>query len=118
MSRDNREALEIHEIPQDSTSTYVESTIVDKTGATIDLSVATGDLLFHARTQGGIAVVTGGVAAFKTDGTDGIVRFQATTALVGTVRDVVFEFEVQGYAGGNLVTKSAILRVMQRAKVV
>lgn len=111
--------MPVFEIPEDSTSAILRHTITSD-GAADDLSAASGDLLFHAKDEDGAAVATDQVAAWFTDGSDGKIQFAMTTlpAIVnGGARDLICEFEVQGFNGGNLITKAFILRVTKRAKV-
>ncbi len=103
-------------VPQDSTATVLRVTFHDEDGAIVDLSSATGAKLFHASTIDGTAVTTDGAAVFTTDGSDGQVQYQLTSAEVGIVRDLRCEFEIQGYNGGNLISEEIILRVVERAK--
>lgn len=105
----------IFEVPKDSTATVLRMTL-KKDGSALDLSSATGNKYFHAKTIGGTAVVTDLAATWTTDGSDGQIQITLTSALVGTVRDVICEWEVQGYNGGNQKSKPFILRVLPGAK--
>ena len=117
MSQDYNRSLPVFNVPEDSTGSVLEVTIVSDRSA-VDLSVATGDKYFHARTKDGAAVVTDLAATFTGDGTDGKIRAGMTAVIVESgPRDLICEFEIQGYAGGNLVSDSFILRIRPRAKV-
>ena len=114
MSRELHRAMRVFEIPVGSTGSVFVATCKSN-GAAIDLSGATGNLYYNAKTVDGAAVVTDGVAAFTTDGTDGKVQFPLTL-LAGSVRDLLVDLEVQGYNGGNLVAFTFKLRFTPRAK--
>lgn len=102
-------------VPKDSTASVLRHTVKDH-GSVLDLSSATGPLLFNAKDSEGVEVVTGLAAAFATDGSDGVIQVQLTSALVGTVRDVTCEWEIQGYNGGVLKSFPFTLRVLPSAK--
>lgn len=115
MAREQHASMVVVEVPQDSTGSVL---VVEfkAAGVASDLSAATGAKLYNAKTVDGAAVVTDGVAAWYTDGSDGKVSITMTTGLVGTPRDLYMDVEVQGYSGGNLVSYVFILRTMPRAK--
>lgn len=118
MSREYFQSAPVFEVPEDSTAATLRHTITED-GVGLDLSGATGSLLFHCRTRSGDAVVTGGAAFWQTDGSDGVIQFLLTSAVVGSGPRALFcEYEVQGYNGGDLITKPFILQVTKRAKVV
>ena len=115
MSRELHRAMDVVEVPVGSTGTVLERTLVHN-GTAIDISGATGDLLYNAKTKGGAAVVTSGVATETTDGTDGKVRFTLPASLVGSAGDHIVSFEQQGYNSGNLVSFPFILRALPTGK--
>lgn len=115
MSRDQYRAMQVITVPVDSTGSVLRLTLKNR-GSALDLSSATGDVLYNAKTRSETAVATDATAAFTTDGSDGQIDITLTSALVGTVRDLIMDVEVQGYSGGNLVAWSFILRVIPRAK--
>jgi len=102
-------------VPQGSTATVLRHTL-KQDGVALDLSGATGSLYFHASDESGTAVVTDGAASWVTDGSDGVIEFQLTGAVVDTVGDVICEWEVQGYNGGNLKSYPFKLRILPSAK--
>lgn len=104
-------------VPKDSIGVAVVATVRDDAGAVVDLSGATGSLLFHSSTLEGVAVRTDAVATFTTDGTDGKIQFALAALDVATVRSLRCEFEVQGLAGVNLITDQFVLKIVARAKV-
>lgn len=108
--------MPVIEIPQDSTAAVIRITIVDETNTALDVSGGTS-VLFFARTPDGTEVVGGDAGSYTDDGTDGVVEFAATAALVGTARVLWCEFEIVGLSGGNLITKLFALRVNPRARV-
>ena len=103
-------------VPKDSTGTIIEATITQD-GSAVDLSGATGDKLFYAKNLDEVQIVNGGTASFTTDGSEGKVQFQATTALVETLRDLICHFEVQGYNTGNLISYPFKLHIGATGKV-
>lgn len=109
MSKELMRAKPVFEIPVGSTGTYVVATLMNN-GAAVDISGASGSLLFHSKTIGGTAIVTAGTAELYTDGTDGKVKYLLDATTSGTVRDVDCSFEVQGFNGGNLQTFLFTLR--------
>lgn len=108
--------LKVVPFPKDSTSTKLQAKVVDKRHQAVDVSGG-GSVLFFAKTLDDVAVVNGEAAAYTTDGTDGLLEFVTTAALVGTVRQLICEFEVTGLPTGNKVTKRFILDIEDRAKV-
>lgn len=109
MSRESYAAYDIVEVPQGSTATVFERTLVFN-GSALDLSSASGDLLYNAKLRDGTAVITDGVATWSDDGSDGKIRFTLTAALVAANAVHIVSFEVQGYNSGNLVSRPLILR--------
>lgn len=119
MSQEYFQSMPVFEIPEDSTAAILRHTITSD-GVADDLSSASGDKLFYATDEDGVAVVSAIASAFFTDGSDGKVQVQmsaATAVVTNGPRDLICEFEIQGFNGGNLVTKPFILRVTKRAKV-
>lgn len=108
--------LEVVPIPKDSTNTKVQAKVVDKSHSAVDVSGG-GSVLFFAKTLDGVSVINGSAGQYTTDGTDGLLEFVATADLVGTVRQLLCEFEVTGLTNGNKVTRMFILDVEDRAKV-
>lgn len=117
MSDEFYSSLPVIVVPVGSTSSVIEFHATED-DADLDLSSATGDLLFYAKTFGETQVVDGATATWTTDGSDGKVRITSTSELVGTIRDMICDFEVQGYGSGNLILGPFILRVAGRGKVV
>ena len=109
-------AMQVTEIPQGSTASWLEYTFKTD-GVADDLSSASGSLYFSAKTPSGDAVVVDQSASWTTDGSDGKIRTQMNATLVNSARDLYYEFEVQGFGGGNLISKIEILRITPRAKV-
>lgn len=109
-------APKIIEVPKGSTGTIVEVEYREANLAK-NYQAASGSLYFHARTQDGTAVTTDGVATWTTNGSDGKIRRALSAAEVSAIRDLICEFEIQGWNGGNLVQPAMILRVTDRAKV-
>lgn len=108
-------AMMVVEVPQGSTASYLVATLKSN-GVAIDLSSASGSKLYCAKTTAGTAVATDVAAAWLTTGADGKVKIQMTAALVTTARDLLMDIEIQGFGGGNLVTRTFILRVLPRAR--
>lgn len=115
MSREHHRAMPVIEIPHNSTASVIH-VMVTSNGAAVDLSTASGDLWIFARTKGGEVVAHEYEAEFLTDGSDGIVKFTVSPAMVNTVRDLIFDFEAQD-SNGHLITYSWIMRILPRAKV-
>jgi len=117
MARNYGASMVVVEVPQGSTATDL---VIEfrSDGVAVDMSAATGSLFFNVRTLENVALVDDGAAAWLTDGSDGKLKVTLTAALVGTVRDLYVDGEVQGYNGGNLVARQFILRITPRAKVV
>lgn len=113
MSGELQRALRVFEIPVGSTASVFVARLKSG-GSAIDLSAASGAKLFNAKTVDGAAIVTGGVASFYTDGSDGKVQFPLTL-LATAVRDVYIDVEVQGLSGNTLVSYTFILRFTPRA---
>ncbi len=115
MSRESYAAYDVVEVPQASTATVLERTLVHN-GSAQDLSTATGDLLYNAKLRDGTAVITDGVATWTTDGSDGKIRFTLPASLVAANVTHIVSFEVQGYNSGNLVSRPFILRSVPTGK--
>lgn len=117
MSREFYQTAPVFPVPEDSTASILRTPITFD-GVALDLSSASGDLLFYCRTRSGVAVVDGAAASWYTDGSDGTIEIQMTAAVVSSgPRDLYCEFEIQGYNGGELVSDPFIVRVTKRAKV-
>lgn len=116
MSREQSRAMTVVEIPQGSTAAILDYAFVTE-GVADDLSSAGGNKYFQASDVNGVAVATDHLADWSTDGTDGRVQTTMNEALVGTVRDLYCEFEVEDYNGGNLISYTFILRILKRARV-
>lgn len=82
-------------------------------GTVKDLS-AGSTVYFHA-SHDGTAVMTNGVAAFVTDGSDGQVTYTLTSTEADTVRELLCEFEVLEI---GWISEAFTLQVCRRAKVV
>lgn len=115
MARESFAAMTVVEVPQGSTSSYLVATIKSD-GVALNLSAASGSKLYCAKTIGGAAVATDVAAVWFTNGSDGKVKIQMTAALVTTARDLLMDIEIQGFGGGNLVTRTFVLRILPRAK--
>ena len=102
-------------VPKDSTATRLRFTITEN-GLPLDLSSATGPLHFNAKEIDGTVIASEVVAAWVTDGSDGVIEVQLPSLVVGTVRDVVASWEVKGFNGGNLPTFPFTLRVVPTGK--
>jgi len=118
MSIEQQTPMVIVEVPKDSTGTVLVVSLVDLDGVAPDLSAATGPVLYSGKTVDDVAVASDVAAAWFTDGSDGKVSITLTAALVGTVRDVFLDIDVQGYSGGSLISFTFVLRTLPRAKVV
>lgn len=99
-----------------STATEIELTVKED-GVPKNLSAATGPLLWHSKRRDGTGVVQSGVAAWRTNGSDGVIYHQVTAAEVASVGELLVEFEVQGFNGGNLVLPILLMKIADRAKV-
>jgi len=117
MSRESSRPMPVIELPEDSTAAVLEF-IFTTDGAADDLSAASGNLYFHARTVEGVAVVTEQTAGWTAGGTDGSIETNMNSTIVSSgPRDLYCEFEVQGFNAGNLLSYTFILRILKRAKV-
>jgi len=107
-----------YELPVGSTATIVDMVIEDDDGAAIDLSGATGDVLFNAITAppDPTQVTDNAAAGFRNDGSDGLVSFQLTNNEASEERELWCDFEVQGINGGNLVSYRFVLDFIGRAR--
>lgn len=106
--------LPVYTVIQDSTAVVLQHTLKEN-GVAADLSAAAGTLYLHVKDQedANVATLT---ASWSTDGSDGLIEVQLTTGVVGTVRDLICNWEVQGYGSGNLHADPFILRVLPNAK--
>ena len=111
----------VFNVPQGSTGATLQITVVDEeTGGALDLSSGSGVLFSASRLDANgdpVAVETDAAASFNTDGSDGVVDFTLTSAVVGTPGTVYAELEVSGFSGGQLITQKFEIRVIQRARV-
>lgn len=120
MSREQYASMPVHEVPEGSTASILRYEFITD-GVADDLSAATGDKHFYAKTLGGVQVVDQGIASWATDGSDGLIDFTLGAAMVGfgtAPRDLICDFEIEEFNGGELVSKPFIIRVTKRAKVV
>ena len=109
--------MPVIEIPEGSTAAVLEY-IFTTNGAADDLSSASGNLYFHARTVEGVSVVTEQTASWTGGGSDGSIETNMNSAIMSQgPRDLYCEFEVQGFNSGNLISYTFILRILKRAKV-
>lgn len=114
MTTESRRTFRVVEVPKDSTGAFLVLTLKND-GAAVDVSAAT-TLRYCAKTIGGAAIATDVAAAFYTDGTDGKVKVQLTSALVGTVRDLLVHVEALPINGGTLTSETFILRPHPNAR--
>ena len=116
MSREASRPMPVIELPEDSTAAVLEF-VFTTNGAADDLSSATGNLYFHARTVEGVSVVTEQTAGWTSAGEDGAIETNMNSTIMSQgPRDLYCEFEVQGFNSGNLISYTFILRILKRAK--
>jgi len=109
MSIESHRAMQVIEIPKDSTATVIEFTVVND-GAAVDISTATG-MVFNTRTIDGVQVDDNVAATFTTTGADGKLDCPVSAATVGTLRELIAD--VRYTIGGLQITSYAkLLRIL------
>jgi hypothetical protein len=114
MTIESRRTYRVIEVPQGSTGAFLVLTL-KSAGVGVNVSAAT-TIRYCAKTFTGTAVATDVAGAKYTDGTDGKIKVQLTSALVDTVRDLLAHFEALPINGGTLVSETVILRVQPNAR--
>ena len=108
--------MAVFPVSQGSTASLFRYVVLDEDNNPDDIRGGTA-VKFHAKTPDDVSVSLDAVAAYETNGSDGVLVYELTSAAVDIARDLWCEFEVQGLSSGTLVTDMFIMRINPRAKV-